>query len=430
MKEYKVAIIGVGVSGSSLLWGLNKFSSIKPDDICIIEKYNEFSKVNSNRVNNSQTLHFGDIETNSSVEKSVKQRKSGTFVKNFVRSRGSGAVYQDMSKMVIGVGTKEMKVLEERYLRLKPHFPNLTLLNEDEIARLEPKVMEGRKEPINAILGEDGVAVDFGALSALFVKECRSDVFLNEKVFKIEDKNNWFEVHLKNKTIRAKSVAVTAGTHSLLFAKQMGYGDDYSIIPIAGNFYHSKVPFLKGKVYTVQKEGLPNAAIHGDAEMGLNVTRFGPTAKIVLMLERRNYNTVEDYFKTLSISWRAFMSYWDVTSDMTRFRYMLKNNLLYEFPLVGAKFFTMDARKVVPTLGWNDLRRAKNYGGLRGQIVDHKTGKLIFGEAKIEGKGCWFNMTPSPGASDCLHNTLEDGIRITNYLGETFYEKSFLEHLG
>ena len=45
----------------------------------------------------------------------------------------------------------------------------------------------------------------------------------------------------------------------------MGYGLDYSCLPVAGSFYMSDKRLLKGKVYMVQNPKLPFAALHGDA---------------------------------------------------------------------------------------------------------------------------------------------------------------------
>src|SRR5664279_5062716 len=70
---YEVLIVGGGVVGTALLYTLSKYTDIK--NIGLIEKYSDFGLVNSASYNNSQTLHFGDIETNYTIDKarSVKQ---------------------------------------------------------------------------------------------------------------------------------------------------------------------------------------------------------------------------------------------------------------------------------------------------------------------------------------------------------------------
>ena len=76
ISRYDVLIVGGGVVGTALLYTLSKYTDIKR--IGLIEKYSDFGLVNSASYNNSQTLHFGDIETNYSIDKakSVKRAKN------------------------------------------------------------------------------------------------------------------------------------------------------------------------------------------------------------------------------------------------------------------------------------------------------------------------------------------------------------------
>jgi len=75
---YKVAIIGGGISGTALLFTLSNYTDI--DCIALIEKNQEVALVNSHKTSNSQTLHFGDIETNYTLEKADKVKKAASLV--------------------------------------------------------------------------------------------------------------------------------------------------------------------------------------------------------------------------------------------------------------------------------------------------------------------------------------------------------------
>ena len=59
-KLYDVLIIGAGVTGTALLYVLSRYTNIKK--IALLEKYETIASVNSNKTNNSQTLHVGDID--------------------------------------------------------------------------------------------------------------------------------------------------------------------------------------------------------------------------------------------------------------------------------------------------------------------------------------------------------------------------------
>jgi malate dehydrogenase (quinone) len=65
--EYEVLIIGGGISGGTLLYNLALHSDVQ--SMCLIEKYDRLDPLNSNAHSNSQTLHCGDIETNTIARK-------------------------------------------------------------------------------------------------------------------------------------------------------------------------------------------------------------------------------------------------------------------------------------------------------------------------------------------------------------------------
>ncbi|ECK1948210.1 malate:quinone oxidoreductase, partial [Campylobacter lari] len=92
--------------------------------------------------------------------------------------------------------------------------------------------------------------------------------------------------------------------------------------------------------------------------------------------------------------------------------------------------FVKDARKIVPSLKTDDIYYAKNFGGVRPQVLDKKAGELMLGEASItEIPGIIFNMTPSPGATSCLGNGYRDAKLICQYLGANFNEDLFTSEL-
>jgi malate dehydrogenase (quinone) len=177
---------------------------------------------------------------------------------------------------------------------------------------------------------------------------------------------------------------------------------------------------------------IPFAAIHGDAEVhDQSMTRFGPTAKVTLLLENRKYATIFDYFKTAGFNINAFISFLSILSDITIFKYIVRN-LIYDIPLFGKILFLKEAQKIVPSLKFSDLQFAKGYGGIRPQIVNIKTKHLELGEAKIVGENILFNITPSPGASTCLQNAEYDTEKIVSFLGSkyTFNQQKFWKDLG
>ena len=434
---YEVAIVGAGISGTALLYSLSKYTNI--ERILLIEKELEVGLCNSHKTMNSQTLHFGDIETNYTLEKAQKVNRAATLVKNYLlRNDPEQKSYSKYHKMVLAIGADQIKEIQERYQEFKLLFPQLKLIQKEEIALFEPNVVKGRHpdEEIVALCSEAGYTIDFQELARSFLQnslDCKKSIeaMMATKVKHLKKVKDLYYIKTDRGVFSAKSVVLATGAYSLLFAKSLGYGKDYALLNVAGNFYFSP-GVLNGKVYTVQMKKIPFAAIHGDAEVhDQSMTRFGPTAKVTLLLENRKYASILDYFKTAGLSINATISFLNILSDLTIFKYILRN-LIYDLPLVGKRLFLKEARKIVPSLQLSELQFAKGYGGIRPQIVNTKTKHLEMGEAKIVGENIVFNITPSPGASTCLQNAEYDTEKIVAFLGSqyTFDKQQFWKDLG
>lgn len=431
--KHDVIIIGGGISGCALLYMLSRYTSLK--DIALFEKYPVLASVNSHARNNSQTLHCGDIETNYTLEKACQVKQTAEMVVKYARRQTDHRnILYKYPKMVIAVGD-ECPSLQQRYHQFKTHFPNMQYLQRDEIKHIEPAVIEGRKEEITAIaITNEYTAVNFQALSQSFVQQAQHTnekigIFTNTHVKDIETSTEGYRVKTNQGEHHARFVVVSAGGHSLLFAQQMGYGKHFSCLPMAGSFYYTP-EVLNGKVYTVQNDKLPFAAIHGDPDVVCpGKTRFGPTALALPLLERHRWSTFPEFMKVFHADRDVVKSLWGLIKQKEIRDYMLKN-FLFEIPVIRERLFLSDVRKIVPKLQLQDIRFATNTGGIRPVMIDKKQHKLHLGEAQINPhNGLIFNMTPSPGATSCLGNAEKDMRYIVEYLNAEFNETAFLEDM-
>jgi malate dehydrogenase (quinone) len=435
---YEVAIIGGGISGTALLYSLSNYTNIKR--IVLIEKNPEVALGNSHKTSNSQTLHFGDIETNYTLEKAQKVKRAATLVKNYLLKNDlQQETYSRYQKMVLAIGKEQVQELQNRYQEFKFLFPQLKLLPKNEIDFLEPKVVKDRdtEEEILALFSEEGYTIDFQKLAQSFLHKSINnsqktiDLMMETKVKSLRKEGELYYIQTDKEEITARVVVFMTGAYSLLFAKSLGYGKNYALLNVAGSFYLAP-GVLNGKVYTVQLKEIPFAAIHGDAEVhDQSKTRFGPTAKVTPVLEPYKYTTIFDYLKTAGISLNALMSFLRILSEKAIFKYIVKN-YLYDIPIIGKRLFLKEVQRIVPSLRINDIQIAKGYGGIRPQIVNLNTKRLELGEAKIIGENILFNITPSPGASTCLQNAEYDTEKIISFLGAEyrFDKQQFLTDLG
>ena len=426
---YDVVVVGGGITGAALLYSLATFTDLKR--VALVEKYSRVATVNSKSSNNSQTIHCGDIETNYSLEKALKVRRAADMLVRYATQLPPtirDQVIYRYPKMVLGVGAEESNLLRQRYAEFKPHFEGMQLLEKAQIAEVEPSVVKlnghDRPEELVAIaILNDYTAINYGALAQSMVEQAQAvsdktvDIKLGSPVQSIEPVGKNYRITTAETSMTARFVVVSAGGHSLLFAHRMGIGLEYSCLPVAGNFYFTP-QVLNGKVYTVQNDKLPFAAIHGDPDVALpGKTRFGPTALPLPLLERYNLQTFVEYLEVLRLDSSVSAVLWDLFKVRDIRNYIFKN-IAFEMPMLNRRLFLKDARKIVPSLQLADLEFAHGFGGIRPQLIDKTHKKLILGQAEIDpGNGIRFNVTPSPGATTCLGNAEQDLLRIQQHLG-------------
>lgn len=437
-QQYDVVIVGGGASGTALLYTLSCYTNIS--HVALIEKYMQVGSVNSNANNNSQTLHVGEIETNYSIDKVRQVYPAAMMVKRYtdtLSAEARGRIIREIQKMVLAVGKHEVSMLEKRYGALREIFPSLQKFESKAISAVEPEVMRGRdpSQPVCALFNPEGYSVNFGLLAASFIEQAKlqrnkPDVMLGTTVTDIVPNTDEYTIHTNKGLFAARVVVLDTDAYSLGFAKKLGYGKEYSLIPIAGSFYFTPQR-LNGKVYRVQDPRMPFAAVHGDPELTKEgLTRWGPTARFYPVLEARRPSTMFSFFASSGFgrlqTWVSFIS---ILLEPVRFWYLLKN-FFYDLPIIGKYFLLPQLRLIIPTMKGSELTWARGYGGMRLQRVDTRTHELLLGEGKIIGTNIIFNMTPSPGASVCLYNAMRDAEQIVQFLKEySFDKKQMLQDL-
>ncbi len=442
-KHYEVIVVGGGISGAALFFELAKYSNA--NKICLLEKYEDLATLNSKGSSNSQTIHVGDIETNYTLEKAKITKRTAKMVEKFCLQYDlQDKIMFKHQKMALGVGKDEVEFITKRYHEFKELFPYLELWDKEKLKELEPKVVYKdkeqtieRPEPIIAMGANcQYTTVDFGAMTKELIKAAQSaneekttDVYFNSEVEDIEKVDDIFKLTLTNGDVyTADFVVVNAGAHSLYLAHKMGYGQNMGSLSVAGSFYITNEKYLNGKVYMVQNDKLPFAALHGDPDiLEGEKTRFGPTALALVLLERyHGWKTLPQAIKTMAIDGSILKIMWDLFKDKDIGQYIFKN-FLFETPIINKYLFVRDAQKIVPSLSVDDLKYAKGFGGVRPQVLNKDEKKLMLGEASVNpGTGIIFNMTPSPGATSCLGNAQRDIKIVCDYLKLEFDEERFL----
>ena len=187
-----VLIVGGGVCGTALLFELARYTDL--GRILLVERYDALARVNSKATNNSQTIHCGDIETNYTLEKAVRVKRTAEMIVNYAElldpASRERCVFRT-PKMVLGLGERECRFLRERFERFSHHFPAMELLEKPQIAEWEPQVglVQGelRPEELVAIgIRRTYTAVDYEELSASFVAQAKKGVAGSERQLTVQ----------------------------------------------------------------------------------------------------------------------------------------------------------------------------------------------------------------------------------------------------
>lgn len=440
-ENYDVVIVGGGIIGTSLLYVLSKFTNV--GNILLLEKNETLAQESTSSRSNAQTLHVGDIETNYTFEKALETKVAAELIPkylNTLQNPDASKIMYPTSKMVLGVGDREVEIIEKRYdEEFLSIFPDMKKLDRDRIAAIEPNVVKGRNpdEKIIAAQSDSGRIVGFDRLAESFVSNSFYNanpikVSVKEYVKDIREDNGKYRVITDKSVYNANFVVLAAGGYSLYFAKKLGFGDDLSMLSVGGNFFYSK-KVLNGKVYRVQKGGIPFAAVHGDPDIDYpDRTRFGPTVSIIPYLEdardittESHMKAFEDYVKTLGTDKDTVESLFNIAANKDIVEILL-TNIGYAIPQLGKYMFVKDeVNNIVPSLKNNNVMFDSEAHGVRPQIIDKKLKKLVLGVVELKAKGIIFEMAPSPGASACIKGALDDALEITNYLGKEFRTEEF-----
>jgi malate dehydrogenase (quinone) len=436
--SYDVVIIGMGAVGTATGFLLAEFTNLQ--SLLFLEKENSAGQIASDRRTNSQTRHpfGGELNYAPDVMKAIKRYSD--MIPSYVNSKyaqGYDILRRARSGMVLAVGKDETDYLERKFHdTVKPVFPNAELVEDrEEIAKLEPYVVRARKKDEEiGIIKLQADMVDFGELARSFEANVRThqdkkvDIKFNTKVKRIEVSEG-YDVYTSNgQNFSAQYLVISVGSYTLSLAKQLGLGRDYVAFPVAGKFYTS-APVINGKVYTFQEEGVPFAATHADREWDGAVTRYGPTATPTLMFEKDRLD-IKEFIDNLD------PVLLDTIISKKAIRNIMLKNVAYSLPAVGRRlFWKYEARKIVPSIPYADLKPAPEFGGVRTVGINKRTRELRLGEFTLpevprEGVNICANMAPSPGASGCLGIAHKNVLKIVRALGLDFDDQKFAKIFG
>lgn len=227
--KYDVLIIGAGIVGSSIAFELSKYDL----KVAVVEKENDVS--------------LGTTKANSGIVHAGYDPRPGTIMArlNVLGNKMYEELapklnvhYKKIGSLVIGRNDKDKALIEELYRRgIENGVPELSIIDKDEIKKIEPNLNE---DITVALLAKSAAVVSpWEMCLALMENAVRNGVklHLNSEVKEIKKENDCFIIKTDKNTFESKYVINAAGLYSDKINSLVTGRDDFSIVPIKGEYY-------------------------------------------------------------------------------------------------------------------------------------------------------------------------------------------------
>ena len=391
--KYDVIVIGGGIVGLATAYQtLKKKPSLK---LALIEKEDRLCKHQTG--NNSGVIHSGLYYKPGSLK--AKNCIDGyQMLLDFCDQES--IPYDLCGKVVVATDDFQKPLLENLYNRgLENGLNDITKLSIEELKEIEPHVngIAALKVPYTGIIDYVAVSEKYGEK----IREMGGDIFLGEKVIKINKESNESTVETSKQSLKGNLVINCGGLYSDRLARQTSDDVDLKIIPFRGEYFKLKPEkeyLVKHLIYPVPDPNFPFLGVHFTRMINGGI-EAGPNA--VLAFRREGYKKSQVHLGELmeSLLWPGFQK--------VAFKYW-KTGFGEMYRSFSKAAFTKALQKLIPEIQENDL--VDGGTGVRAQACD-RTGGLLDDFAIFESEGA-INIcnAPSPAATSSLSigNTVSD----------------------
>ncbi|MDV3308404.1 MAG: L-2-hydroxyglutarate oxidase [Cyclobacteriaceae bacterium] len=383
--QYDVLIVGGGVVG--LATGLQLLSGNPSLNVAILEKENQVARHQTG--NNSGVIHSGLYYKPGSL-KALNCIRGYNMLIEFCQRHN--VPYELCGKIIIATEERELPILQTLYERgLQNGLKPLTILSAEKIREYEPHAAG-----IRGILVPQTGIVDFRVVAQKYAEvfqQSGGNLFLGEKVIRIQMNQSQAHVITQNKTYDAKLVINCAGLYSDKIARLTSKNINVKIVPFRGEYYklrQDKEYLVKNLIYPVPDPAFPFLGVHF-TRMARGGVEAGPNA--VLAFSREGYRKTDINLAELSetLAWPGFRKvaakYW-------------RTGLGEMYRSFSKAAFTRALQKMVPEIQEDDL--VEGGAGVRAQACD-RTGGLV-DDFMIVEEARVINVcnAPSPAATSSL----------------------------
>jgi len=386
MQNYDVLVIGAGIVGLATAL---KILEKKPDSkICVLEK--ESSVAAHQTGNNSGVIHSGIYYKPGSL-KATNCKTGYKMLLDFCDKEN--IPYELCGKVIVAASENEIPALENIYNRgLENGLDKIKYLTEGELKKYEPYA-----KGVKAVLVPYTGIIDFKIVSEKYAEKIKNyggEIYFNQKVKNINQKEDHIEVLTANQTYISKTVINCAGLFSDEIASLTYPGKlPVRIIPFRGEYYKlkkDKTYLVNTLIYPVPDPSFPFLGVHFTKKIGGDI-EAGPNA--VLSFKKEGYKktsfSLRDTYRTFV--WKGFLAI------AVKF---MKTGLGEFYRSYSKRAFVKALQKLLPEITIDDITTGG--AGVRAQACSID-GKLI-DDFLIYRNGNVINVcnAPSPAATASL----------------------------
>lgn len=353
-----IIICGGGIVGLSLARELLKRGA---DDIIVLEKEKDIGLHASGH--NSGVLHAGIYYTPDSL-KAKLCLKGNLLMKEFCKEKGIPVL--ETGKAIVTKNQKELKTLEELYVRAKKNGAVVKLIGEKELKEIEPYAQTVEKalySPLTAVVDSKRV-----------LKEIEKELVESKKVkilkgVKFEKLISNTEIQTSEGKFKFNLFINAAGAYADKVAHSFGVGLNFKILPFKGTYrklIKEKSHMVRGNIYPVPDIRNPFLGVHFTKSYDGTVY-VGPTA--IPAFGRENYEILKGIdLEAIPILWR------DLVLFLVNKKF--RNVALTEPRKYCDKSFFKDISPMLKGLEPKDLIPSEKVG-IRPQLINWENKELV-----------------------------------------------------
>lgn len=356
-RKFDFVIIGGGVVGLALAREIKLRDKTK--SVAVLEKESDLGLHASGR--NSGVIHAGFYYSPDSL-KAKLTRQGNLLLHEFLAEKNIPV--KNVGKVVVTTNQEQLKSLEELYRRGLANGVPLELIDEKELAQLEPNTRTVGK----ALWSPSTSVADPKSLVDALKQDLERfevDVFLSEKVLDIENKN----IKTEKNVFSYGHLINAAGLYADKIAHKLGFGLKYDMLPFKGLYWYA--PKLKNTIhhhiYPVPDPRNPFLGVHLTVTVSGDI-KIGPTA--IPAFWREDYGGFANF---------KIQELFQVLTDLPRFlvspHHKALSLIATEMPKYSRKYLVNQAKKLVPALEQKDFNK-KGQIGVRAQLFDKKAKRL------------------------------------------------------